>query len=131
MLPYDALTQLTTYSILSEDKKEEYRSLQEDYKRDLRRFDLRTTGMGKIRSEIQRSVARQNLSYTFNCSTAREMITNLQQRFSLTRESRERELIARYTHFRTGTVKGQGIDKWLSGFEKVYTDCTKANLPDV
>ena len=60
----------TTFSKLTEDEKEEYRGLQEDYKRMLKKYDYHVTGLGKIRAEIQRSMARQNLIYTFDCSTA-------------------------------------------------------------
>lgn len=121
----------TTFSILSDDEKEEYRNLQEDYRRDLRLFDKRTEGLGKMRAEIQRSVARQHLSYTFDCDSAYDMIVKLQKRFSPTTEARERELIARYTHFRTEDPKEEGLDGWVAGFEQAYSDCLKADLPDV
>ena len=84
------------YSTLTEDEKEEFKHLQQRYKRDYEAYIRKKTALATIRTRIQESVSRPNLSYTFNCNSSYEMLVKLKERFSPTTTSRTREVLLRY-----------------------------------
>ena len=57
----------TIFSSLTPDEIEEYWNLQAKYQRKLKLFDRQTTGFLELRAYIQRTVAKNNLTYTFDC----------------------------------------------------------------
>jgi hypothetical protein len=115
---------------LTPDEVEEYRNLQADYQRKIKLFDRQTTGFSELRAHIQRTVAKNNLTYTFDCATPWHMLVNLRNRFAPTSETREREVILRYAELRDNPPKGINTEAWLSKWEKAYADGKKLNLPD-
>ena len=58
----------TNYSDLDANEKEHLRQLGEEYLYDRRTFNKHTEALAKLRSKVQGSVARDNLSYTYNCA---------------------------------------------------------------
>lgn len=94
--PTDVNPRKTTFSALDEDEKEELRELQRERKRNLNQYDRRKQALATLRTRIQETVTRANLSYTFNCETVYDMLVKLQKRFSPTDEAREWEVIQRY-----------------------------------
>jgi len=75
--PKDINVQATTFGQLSQEEKEEYKLLRQDYKwqRDL--YDRQDNALASLRTSIQSSVSRTYLYYTFGTSNAREMILEL------------------------------------------------------
>ena len=128
--PSDVNAQATTFGQLTQEEREEYRMLRQDYKwqRDL--YDKRDNALSSLRTSIQSSVSRSCLHYTFGTSSAREMLIELQKRLQPTDQLRELDLTARYQKLKKAP-KGQDLDTWLQNWEKVYHDCNKINLPDV
>jgi hypothetical protein len=120
----------TAFSSLTPDEVEEYRNLQAEYQRKIKLFDRQTNGLSELRGYIQRTVVKNNQIYTFNCATPWHMLVNLRKRFAPTTETREREVILRYTELRDNPPKVIDTEAWLSKWEKAYTDGRKLNLPD-
>lgn len=127
--PTDVNPQKTTFSALDEDEKEELRELQRERKRNLNRYDRRKQALATLRTRIQETVTRANLSYTFNCETVYDMLVKLQKRFSPTDEAREWEVIQRYRKLMT-SPHNRAIEPWLQDWEKTYDDCRRLELPD-
>jgi len=128
--PKDINNQAATYGQLSQEEREEYRIIRQDYKwqRDL--YDRRDNALTSLRTSIQSSVSRTYLHYTFGTSNAREMITELQKRLQPTDQLRELDLTEKYQKLKTAP-DSHDLDNWLRDWEKVYHQCTKINLPDV
>jgi hypothetical protein len=122
-----AALQVVRFSDLSEDEKEEYHRLIRNYQRDLARFERKQSALLSLRIQIQQSVSRQNLPFTFECDTVYQMLVNLKKRLSPTNETRERELIIRY-HRAKRAPRDHNIDDWLLELERTYSDCRKQNL---
>jgi hypothetical protein len=104
----------TPFSSLTPDEVEEYRNLQAEYQRKIKLFDRQTIGFSELRAHIQRTVAKNNLTYTFDCATPWHMLVNLQNRFAPTTETREREVILRYAELQDNPPKGIDTEAWLS-----------------
>jgi hypothetical protein len=121
----------TTFSQLDGNQIEELRNLQIDYSRDLKNFDREVAGLGELRAFIQRTVARDNLIYTFNCDTVHGILVSLRNRFSPTAEYREREVLERWNELKRGLQRGTEVDFWLTRWEKAYTDGKALDIPDV
>jgi len=68
----------TLYSQLDTNQLEELRNRQSDYDRQLRAYDREVAALGELRILIQRTVASQNLIYTFNCTTVYDVLIKLQ-----------------------------------------------------
>jgi len=128
--PRSVNPQKTIFSELDEDEKEQLRELQRERKRNLDKYDRRRQALASLRAHIQGTVARTNLSYTFNCETVHDMLVKLQKRFSPTDEAREREVIRRYQNLRTEVPKTRAKEPWLQEWEKAYDDCKRLKLPD-
>src|SRR5271155_2244237 len=90
--PRDVNAQAATFGQLTQEEKEEYRILRQDYKwqRDL--YNKRDNALSSLRTFIQSSVSRSCLHYTFGTSTAREMLIELQKRLQPTDQLCELEL---------------------------------------
>src|SRR5271156_1396303 len=94
--PSDVNAEAATLGHLSQEEREEYRILRQDYKcqRDL--YDKPDNALSSLRTFIQSSVSRSCLHYTFGTSDAREMLTELQKRLHPTDQLRELDLFAKY-----------------------------------
>jgi hypothetical protein len=121
----------TLYSQLDTDQLEELRNRQSDYDRQLKAYDQEVAALGKLRVLIQRTVAPNNLVYTFNCDTVYDVLVKLQQRFSPTAEFREREVVDRWNNLKRGLQRGTEVEYWLTRWEKAYTDGRALDIPDV
>jgi transposase InsO family protein len=128
--PSDVNDQVATFGLLSQEEREEFRILRQDYKwqRDL--YDRRDNALASLRTSIQSSVSRTYLHYTFGTSSARDMIIELQKRLQPTDQLRELDLSAKYEKLRRAP-KAQDLDHWLRSWEKVYHECAKIDLPEV
>jgi len=128
--PKDVNDQVNTFGQLSQEEKEEYKLLRQDYKwqRDL--YDRRDNALASLRISIQSSVSRTYLHYTFGTADAREMVVELQKRLQPTDQLRELNLSTKYQKLRKAP-KAQDLDNWLRNWEKVYHECTKIDLPEV
>jgi len=129
--PSTTANTITKFSQLSADEKEEYRFQQDVYKRKLQIYDRQVAGIQSLRTRIQETVTRDNLTYTFDCATPWHMLRNLRKRFAPTEESKERELQRRYSSLKEKVKDLPEVEIWLAQWEKVYTDGVKANLPEV
>jgi len=120
----------TIFSTLDEDEKEELRELRREHKRELNLYDRQKQALNTLRIQIQQTVSRANLSYTFNCETVHDMLVKLQKRFNPTSEAREREVIQRYQKLRV-PPRDRAIEPWLQEWERAYNDCSRLKLPDI
>ncbi|KAH8748497.1 hypothetical protein F5882DRAFT_311384, partial [Hyaloscypha sp. PMI_1271] len=82
----------TLFTALDDDEREHLRTLQADYIYDRAKYDKRKEGLVDMQIQIQATIDREYLSYTFNC-TPYEMPVRLQERFAPTDEIKEEELI--------------------------------------
>ena len=75
--PKDFNDRAAAFGQLSQEEREEYRILRQDYKwqRDL--YDKRDNALASLRTSIRSSVSRTYPYYTFGTSNAREMIVEL------------------------------------------------------
>jgi hypothetical protein len=128
--PKDVNDQASTFGQLTQEEREEYRILRQDYKwqRDL--YDKRDNALSSLRTSIQSSVSRSCLHYTFGTSSAREMLIELQKRLQPTDQLRELNLSTEYQKLKIAP-ESYDLDNWLRNWEKTYHKCTKINLPDV
>jgi hypothetical protein len=128
--PTDINAEISTFGQLSQEEREEYRMLRQDYKwqRDL--YDRRDSALSSMRTSIQSSVSRSYLHYTFGTSNAREMLIELQKRLQPTDQLRELDLSAKYQELKMAP-ESHDLDNWLRNWEKIYHQCTKINLPEV
>ena len=115
------------YSTLTEDEKEEFKRLQQRYKRNYEAYIRKKAALATIRTKIQESVSRPNLAYTFNCDSSYDMLAKLKERFSPTTTSRTREVLSRYRRL-LRAPRDQAVDIWLQDVEKVYNDCKKLEM---
>jgi hypothetical protein len=89
--PKNVNAQASIFGQLSREKREKYRVLTQDYKRQRDLYDRRGNALVSLRTSIQSSVSK-----TFGISNAREMITELQKRLRPTDQFRELELTREY-----------------------------------
>jgi hypothetical protein len=122
--------QAATFGQLTQEEREEYRVLRQDYKwqRDL--CDKRDNALSSLRTYVQSSVSRFCLHYTFGTSNAREMLMELQKRLQPTDQLRQLDLSAKYQKLKKAP-KTQDLDTWLQNWGKVYHECNKIKVPDV
>jgi hypothetical protein len=128
--PRDINAQAATFGQLTQEEREEYRMLRQDYKwqRDL--YDKRDNALSSLRTFIQSSVNRSCLHYTFGASNARKMLIELQKRLQPTDQLRELQLTDEYQKLKMAP-ESHDLDNWLRNWEKTYHRCTKINLPEV
>jgi hypothetical protein len=62
---------------LDENEKFQYKLLQKRYERDISEYETSKKGLGIIRIEIQKSVSRPNLQYTFRKDTPYDMLVRV------------------------------------------------------
>ena len=113
-----------SFSDLNDNEKEEYRTLQHQYRCQLDVFDCREAALASIQTRIQETVSRMNLPYTFDCNAPYDMLVALKNRFAPTDEIRECELVQRYRKL-LKAPHGQNLDNWLQQWERTYTECKK------
>ena len=120
----------TTVTELTPDEREQYKILRQDYKWERTQYDKKDAALSALRTAIQSSVSRSCLHYTFNASSAREMLIDLKKRLQPTDQLRELSLSTRYQKLKKAP-KTQELENWLKDWEKTYYQCEKINLPDV
>ena len=70
--------------------------LRQDYKWQRELYDKQDSALSTLRTYIQSSVSRSNLYYTFESSTAREMVLTLKKKLQPIDQLRELGLSAKY-----------------------------------
>ncbi len=120
----------TTVTELTPDEREQYKILRQDYKWERSQYDKKEAALSALRTAIQSSVSRSCLHYTFEATSAREMLIELKKRLQPTDQLRELSLSAKYQKLKK-TPKNAELKNWLKDWEKVYHQCKKINLPDV
>jgi hypothetical protein len=128
--PSDIKAGVTTTVALTAAEREEFRFQREDYKIELVRYQRQRDTLNNIKDFIITSVARQHLSYLENKTTVYQMLTALKKRIAPTDRARKIELARRYRDIQQGPVN-QDPDRWLTDWEKVYTDAVRLRLPEV
>ncbi len=128
--PAEVNSQKTTISELTAEEREEYKILRQDHKRELNQYDKKESALSALRTSIQSSVSRSCLHYTFEASSAREMLIELKKRLQPTDQLRELSLSTKYQKLRKAP-KAQDLDNWLNDWEKVYYQCKKIEHPEV
>jgi hypothetical protein len=128
--PSDIKEGVTTTVALTAAEREEFRFQRDDYKIELVRYQRQREALNNIKDFIITSVARQHLSYLENKTTVYQMLTALKKRIAPTDRARKIELARRYRDIQQGPVN-QDPDRWLTDWEKVYTDAVRLRLPEV
>jgi len=80
--PKDVNSQKTKLLELDEDKKKELHMLQSDYKDNLKLYRKQQSALNTLRTQIQSSVSRSYLIYTFKCNTTYDILVSLKQRIA-------------------------------------------------
>jgi hypothetical protein len=111
--------QKTSFSELTAEEREHYKIIRQDYKWQRDQYDKKDAALSSPRTSIQSSVSRSCLHYTFETSSAREMLTELKKQLQSTDQLRELSLSAKYQKLKKAP-KTQDLDSWLRDWEKVY-----------
>jgi hypothetical protein len=98
---------------LDEDERFQYKLLQKRYEREISEYETSKKGLGTIRIEIQKSVSRPNLQYTFRKETPYDMLVALRNRYAPSDATRIRELKLKYEGIKNSTPQRESIDDWL------------------
>jgi oligoribonuclease NrnB/cAMP/cGMP phosphodiesterase (DHH superfamily) len=83
----------TRYSELDNDQREALRTLNEEYNRDIKRYNKKVKASADLKSKIQESVHKDNFEYTTNCASVWEILCKLKARFAPTDKAKELEVI--------------------------------------
>ena len=86
----------TTVTELTPDEREQYKILRQDYKWERSQYDKKEAALSALRTAIQSSMSRSCLHYTFEATSAREMLIELKKRLQPTDQLRELSLSAKY-----------------------------------
>jgi hypothetical protein len=70
----------TTVTELTPDESEQYKILRQDYKWERSQYDKKEVALSTLRTAIQSSVSRSCLHYTFDASSACQMLIDLKKR---------------------------------------------------
>jgi hypothetical protein len=116
---------------LDENERFQYKPLQKRYEREISEYETSKKGLGTIRIEIQKSVSRPNLQYTFRKETPYDMLVALRNRYAPSDATRICELKLKYEGIKNSTPQGESIDDWLQKWETTYTECMDYKISDV
>jgi hypothetical protein len=97
------------YSIFTEDKKEEFRHLQQRFKRDWDIYIKKDTAIAAVQTWIQETVLYPNLGYIFNYNTIYNILVKLKERLSSTNTTRTRKVLLQYCRI-LQNLQNQEID---------------------
>ena len=115
------------FSELNEDEKYELAVQRADYKRNYRQYEELQLAIDGLRIEIQDTISRTYLVYTFRCDTTYDMLASLKQRVAPSDYARKLRLAAQYARLRKG-LKSRDYEAWLQEWKKVYTECKALDL---
>src|SRR5438034_10274316 len=102
----------TTIAQLSEVKKEQFKFLRFDYRRQISIYDHKKAALASLQTTIQESVSRPLLVYTFNCDMTYDMIIALKKCVVPTDRVRQLETSTKYQHLRK-SPRNQAVEPWL------------------
>ena len=80
LLPSTVNPNKSKFSELDEDEKYELSVQRADYKRNYRQYEELQLAIDSLRIEIQDTISRTYLVYTFRCDTIYDMLASLKQR---------------------------------------------------
>lgn len=106
------------FSELDEDEKYELDIQRADYKMNYRQYEELQLAIDGLRVQIQGTISRTYLVYTFRCDTTYDMLASLKQRVAPSDYTRKLQLTAQYARLRKGP-KSQKYEAWLQEWEKV------------
>ena len=78
--PKDVNNQKTKLSELDKDEKEELRTLRLEHRDNLKLYRKQQSALDTLCSQIQGSISRSYLVYTFKCDTTYDVLVSLKQR---------------------------------------------------
>ena len=129
-LPKDVNSQKTKLSELDEDEKEDLRMLRLDHRDNLKLYRKQLSALDTLCSQIQSSISRSYLIYTFKCDTTYDVLVSLKQRIAPTDDARKIHLATQYAKLKKAP-RNQNLEVWMQEWEKVYTECVELKLPEV
>jgi hypothetical protein len=121
----------TRYSELDSDQREALRMLNEEYNRDIKRYDKKVEASADLKSKIQESVHKDNFEYTTNCASVWEMLCKLKARFAPTDKAKELEVITDWQKVTKKPEQSTDIEHWLQKVETTYDRAVLIKIPDV
>ena len=128
--PKDVNGRKTKLSELDEDEKEELRMLRLEHRDNLKLYRKQQSAFDTLCSQIQSSISRTYLVYTFNCDTTYNVLVALKKRVAPTDEARKIHLATQYAKLKKAP-RNQNLEAWMQEWEKVYTECVELKLPEV
>ena len=112
LLPSTVNPNKSKFSELDEDEKYELAVQRAYYKRNYRQYEELQLAIDGLRIEIQDTISRTYLVYTFRCDTTYDMLASLKQRVAPSDYARKLRLAAQYARLRKG-LKSRNYEAWL------------------
>ena len=121
----------TKFSDLDANEKEQLRRLDDEYQFDRKVYKQQTEALAKLRSKVQATVSKDNLTYTYNCDHVWHMLSNLKNRFAPTDWAREHKVVNDWIKVVRRPTRGVEVEKWLQDLETAYDKAVELAIPDV
>lgn len=129
-LPSDVKDGAVTLSALSAGDKGLFKLLLGQYKCNFAIYKQKRAGLNHVRNFILSTISRSNLSYILDKETLYQMLAVLKLRIAPTDRARRIEVARLYQDLKKAPRPHQ-IDAWLRRWEKICTDATRLDLPEV
>jgi hypothetical protein len=128
--PKDVNSQKTKISELDKDEKEELQTLRLKHRDNLKLYRKQQSALDTLCSQIQSSISRSYLVYTFKCDTTYDVLVSLKKRVAPSDEARKIYLATKYAKLKKAP-RNQNFEVWIQEWEKVYTECVELKLPEI
>ena len=118
----------TTFAEFTADEKEEWHRLNQHFAEENDSYKRKRKAMNDLVGRIQDTVDMKGISYLANCDTLYEMLKKLRTKYSVTEETREIELAAKFRRQLNAAPKNRNIEDWLSDIERTHAQCDERKL---
>ena len=119
-----------TIESLSKDQVEVFKLLLSEYAYDIRIYESKENALNDLRIRIQETIHHELIPYTYQSTSAYDMLTTLKAHCAPTDEARRRELILKWKSLQQ-IRSGTDISVWMRSWELTYDKCERMKLPDV
>ena len=119
----------TKLSELTDEENAKLVGLQSDHRDNVKLYRKQLSALDTLRSQIQSSISRTYLIYTFKCSTTYDVLVSLKKRVAPSDEARKIQLSTQYARLKK-PPRNQNYEVWLQEWERVYTECKELGLPE-
>ena len=120
----------TSYTALSEDKKDKLQILQEKHKTTEKEYKKQKAALTSLKSYITNVVARNINTYILSIDSVYDALVALKERVAPTNSTHQFHLSNQYAKVKTGS-RNQNFKTWLQEWEKIYNNYKKIDLLDM